>query len=225
MAGALLEASKTVLLVFAALFPIVNPLGVAPIFLMMTGDAPERVRRRLATRVALNGFLLLVASVFVGSHILRFFGITLPVVQVGGGLLVTVSGWKILTQEGAPKDRRAAAGVEDDRLVLDRAFYPLTLPLTVGPGSIAVAITLGSTISRAAADGGRLLDLAAAGAGLGLIAATIYLSFRFAGGIGRLLGQAGTNVFIRLTAFILVCIGIQITWNGLSALVGPLVGR
>ncbi|MGH7124906.1 MAG: MarC family protein, partial [Stellaceae bacterium] len=136
------EAINSFLLVYAALFSIVNPVSGAPVFLSLTRRFPRRVRQALAGRVALNGFLLLLGSLFVGSHVLEFFGLTLPVVRIAGGLVVTSAGWSLLNQEtdarAVSPAETAAGGEEPD------AFYPLTLPLTVGPGSITVAITLGS---------------------------------------------------------------------------------
>ncbi len=214
------EASNSFLLVYAALFSIVNPLGGAPMFLSLTRRFPPRVRQALAGRVALNGFLLLLGSLFVGSHVLEFFGLTLPVVRVAGGLVVTAAGWGLLNQE---IDSRAAPPAETAGKEEPDAFYPLTLPLTVGPGSITVAITLGSQRPQGAS-GIRDLALVAGGAVAGLvaIALTIYVCYRFAGHLERVLGKTGTNVMLRLSAFILVCIGIQICWAGVSALLGSL---
>ena len=125
-----------------ALLPIVNPLGSAPIFLSMTSWAPTEVRQVLASRIAVNAFVLVLASIFFGSYILGLFGISLPIVQIGGGLLVAAAGWRLLSP-GAEKlsDGGTAWSAEQ---VIERAFYPLTFPLTVGPGSISVAITLGA---------------------------------------------------------------------------------
>ena len=214
------ETMTSFLLVYAALFSIVNPLSGAPVFLSLTRRYPPRVRDALAGRIALNGFLLLLGSLFVGSHVLEFFGLTLPVVRVAGGLVVTSAGWTLLNQEEdseAPPPAQTAGGKEPD------AFYPLTLPLTVGPGSITVAITLGSQRPQAASG---ISDLAwiASGAVAGLVAIslTIYVCYRFAGHLDRVLGKTGTNVMLRLSAFILVCIGIQICWTGVSDLLRSL---
>ena len=136
---------RNVLLVFAALLPIVNPFGMAPIFAEMTLGYSESIRRTVAMRVAVNCTVLLVASLFVGSYILQFFGISLAAVQMGGGLLVTIAGWRILNQQDDLKERQLDTQPSTDR-ILSQAFYPLTMPLTVGPGSIAVALTLGSNL-------------------------------------------------------------------------------
>jgi multiple antibiotic resistance protein len=202
------------LLVYAGLFPIVNPIGGAPIFLGLTRECSAQERNALALLVALNSFALLLGSMFVGSYVLEFFGITLPVVRVAGGLVVAVAGWKLLqSDDGADGDRAGHRAVPPTD-----AFYPLTMPITVGPGSMAVAITLGSQRPRAGLSEIALLAGAAI-VGLIAIAATIYVCYRFAKRTVGALGDRGTNVLVRLSAFILLCIGIDILWSGYSALV------
>jgi multiple antibiotic resistance protein len=212
------------LLVYAALFPIVNPLSGAPVFLIMTRHVSREVRHKLAAGVAFNGFLLLLGSLLVGSHVLEFFGITLPVVRVAGGLVVSVMGWRLLNESADPnvEERQAAAPPPRHEPAPD-PFYPLTMPLTVGPGSMTVAITLGSQRPQAAQS---VSDLAVIGggavAGLLAIAATIYVCYRFAENLETILGKTGTNVLVRLSAFILLCIGIEIIWAGVSDLIASL---
>ena len=137
------------LLVFAALLPIVNPLGMAPIFAEMTLGYPEKIRRTVAMRVAVNGVALLAASLFIGGYILQFFGVSLAAVQLGGGLVVTIAGWQILNKREDLNERQPESP-PDNQEILSQAFYPLTMPLTVGPGSIAVALTLGSNLHEEA---------------------------------------------------------------------------
>jgi multiple antibiotic resistance protein len=205
---------RNVLLVFAALLPIVNPLGIAPIFAEMTLGYSEAVRRSVALRVAINGVALLVASLFIGGYILQFFGISLAAVQVGGGLLVTLSGWRILNKSGDLKDKQLDSA-PDTKEIYSLAFYPLTMPLTVGPGSIAVALTLGSNLHEEAH---LQLIVSALAAVLGIvgIGIAIFLCYWFSEGLQKLLGPTGTSILIRLSAFIVVCIGIQIVFNGLE---------
>lgn len=208
------ELANAFLLVYAGLFPIVNPIGGAPIFFDLTRECSQTERNGLARRVALNSFLLLLGSLFIGSYVLEFFGITLPVVRVAGGLVVAATGWKLLQAGNQSEDGRTG----HRQATPTDGFYPLTMPITVGPGSMAVAISLGSQRPRVPLPDIALL-LAAAVAGLIAIAATIYVCYRFAQGTVRALGEHGTNVFVRLSAFILFCIGIQIIWTGYSALV------
>jgi multiple antibiotic resistance protein len=208
------------LLVYAGLFPIVNPIGSAPIFLSLTGSATEAERNTLARRVAFNSALLLAGSMFIGSHLLEFFGITLPVVRLAGGLVLIAFGWKLLHTGVDPDSGHAANAAKPAPM---DSFYPLTMPLTVGPGSISVAIALGSQRPTAPFDYSHLaLVGGAAIAGILAMALTIYVCYRFAESTIAFLGKAGTNVMVRLSAFILLCIGIQIMWTGYSALIATL---
>jgi multiple antibiotic resistance protein len=221
MQSALTDLTKNTLLVVGALFPIVNPIGNTPIFLSLTHGLSPRGRTALARMIALNGLILILISIFIGTHILAFFGISLPVVQVGGGLVVISTGWALLRQSNDdgdnPDDRRECNESDYSR----QAFYPLTLPLTVGPGSISVAIAVGANRSEGSEWHWPLI----AGMLLGsvLISVSIYLSYRFAERIGRTLGDSAMNVIIRISSFILVCIGVQILWNGLSALLRTVI--
>ena len=208
----------TLLLVYGGLFPIVNPIGSAPLFLGLTQFCSDPQRNGLARAVAINSFFLLLGALFMGSHVLEFFGISLPVVRIGGGLVVTAFGWKLLNSDAPPEGASAAAAAAN--ATVPDSFYPLTMPLTVGPGSISVAISLGSARPKVL-NFEHLIPLAGAAiAGIVLIVLTVYLSYRFAEGLVRLLGPVGTNVLMRLSAFIMLCIGIQILWSGWSELTG-----
>jgi multiple antibiotic resistance protein len=162
----------------------------------------------------------LVGSTFFGSLILEFFGISIPVVRVAGGLLVTTVGWKLLSA-GAGSSHEPLHGAADAGVSVD-SFYPLTLPLTIGPGAISVALTIGSHHPRDPFGAHAMLLASTALLGLLAIALAIYGSYRFAAPLVRYLGEAGVNVLVRLSAFILVCIGIQIGWSGFGSLVAGL---
>jgi multiple antibiotic resistance protein len=211
----MIEAAKSLFLILSALFPIVDPLGGSPVFLAMTREYSPSMRRALSRRIAMNSFFLLVGSYFIGTHILSFFGISLPVVQVGGGLIVIAAGWTLLKQgndDGQTQAKRDIRPVDP----FASAFYPLTLPLTVGPGSISVAITLGANVPQH--QGFNFLNILSAIVGCVLLALSIFLCYGFADRLGRMLGATGMTVIIQLTSFLLVCIGVQILWNGASAL-------
>lgn len=207
------------LLVVGALLPIINPVGHAPIFLTLTADQDAAGRAVLARKVAINGFILLLCAMFVGDYVLEFFGVSIPVVQVAGGLVVAGLGWRMLAakeEDLAPPPAAphpAANGV--------RAFYPLTLPLTVGPGALSVAITIGANFPSTVQP--FIMDAGSAIAGALLVCLTTFLCFRHAQRLSALLGTAGTAVVMRLSSFILLCIGVQIIYNGLDALFG--IGR
>jgi multiple antibiotic resistance protein len=208
------EAAKNLLLVLVALFPIVDPLGGSPFFLALTRDYAPEARKALSWRIAVNGLFLLIASYFVGTYILAFFGISLPVVQLGGGLIVIATGWALLKQRDDEKhDMHRTVQPQDP---FHQAFYPLTMPLTVGPGSISVAITLGANAARHHAY--HPLTILAALIGMVLIAISILLCYAFADRLAQMLGSTGMTVITQLSSFFLVCIGVQIAWNGIKEL-------
>jgi multiple antibiotic resistance protein len=211
------EFLQTIVLVVAALFPIVNPLSGASIFLSTTAGYPSSARSVLARKVAIYGFVLLVASLVMGSHILSFFGVSLAAVQVGGGLVVAATGWALLNQPDKTREpgARAKASTHD---LLKHAFYPLTLPLSVGPGSISVTITLGANLP-AHGPAGWLVgwdSVLSAIVGLAIISALVWLCYYSAQWMSRVLGETGTSVVVRLSSFILLCIGVQIALNGVE---------
>ena len=206
------------LLVYAGLFPIVNPVGSAPFFLRLTRYVSDAERHALSRRVALGSFVLLLASLFVGAHVLDFFGISLPIVRVGGGLVVAAMGWKLLNDEGAAAQQNELVAKQE--AATPDAFYPLTMPLTVGPGSISVAITIGSQRPALSSGTEFLLVGGSAVAGITAIAATVFVCYRFADRMVGWLGPTGTDVVMRLSAFVLLCIGINIGWSGASELLG-----
>ncbi len=221
MNDALGEVFRTTLLIVGAIFPIVDPPENIPIFLAMTRGLGPEGRSVLARKIAINGFFLLVVSVLVGTHILAFFGISIPVVQVGGGLVVVAAGWKLLNRvDDDEKDTAPPPKAIKPSYLSQRAFYPLTLPLTVGPGSISVAIAVGA--NRPPGSETQWALPVAALLGCALIALTIYISYRFAEPIGRAVGDTAMSVIVRLSSFILVCIGVQIMWNGVRQLIATI---
>jgi multiple antibiotic resistance protein len=199
---------RIAILVVATLLPLINPAGSAAIFHSMTLGIPDDERRKMSRQIGLNSFFLVVAATFIGSYVLDFFGVSLTSVRIGGGLLVAASGWQLLNAE-----EKHGHIVTDVKKVESRAFYPLTFPLTVGPGTISAAITIGASLKE---PGVVLWQRALASlAGLAAVAFTVYFSFRFAARLIRFLGQTGTVVMLRLSAFILMCVGVQIIINAI----------
>jgi multiple antibiotic resistance protein len=218
------EALKPLLaalvLVPATLLPIINPLTAAPVFVATAGHN-RTIARRLARQVAINAFFVVVAALLVGNVVLDFFGISLPIVRIGGGLLVAATAWRLLT--GNTVDAVQAAAAEEasalsDAEVMRRSFFPITFPLTTGPGTIAAAIAIGAQFPQTPV-------LFAAGAavsvvGAALTALVVYLVFANSARVLGKLGEIGTLVMMRLFAFILLCIGIQFIWDGWAQLNG-----
>ena len=214
---------RSYLFALAAILPILNPAATAPIFLGLTEGASPDTRALLARRIARNMFLLLLGSMLVGSFVLDFFGISLPIVRVGGGLIVAAAAWRLLNVSPSTVDSRAEiAEAFTPEQASRQAFYPLTFPITCGPGSIAAAITVGVTLHHERVT----LSLARMAGGVGAllsISVLLYLAFRYAQHLLRPLGEAGTVVFLRLAAFILLCLGVQIVWDGVSELLSSVL--
>lgn len=201
---------------YAALFPILNPIGTAFIFLAMTRFLTAKARWRLARKISINTFILLTAVLWVGEWVLRFFGVGIPVVQVAGGLVLCSIGWKIMSQSPDMSDEHQKS-IRTDAEANASAFFPLTMPLTAGPGSMAVALTLGAHENLSSWS---LTVMGKLGAMVGLFfaAITIYICYGYADKLTQKLGESGTNVIIRLSAFIIFCIGLTILWHGLQEL-------
>lgn len=213
---------KSFLFVLAALLPILNPAATAPLFLSLTEGAAPRTRAVLARRIAGNAVALLVGAMLIGSYVLDLFGISLPIVRVGGGLLLASNAWRLLhTNQSANDNRAALAEAFTTDHARRQAFYPLTFPISCGPASISAAITVGATLF----DPKLSLSLARFGGGvlaLCVIGFVIFLALRYAAQLLRPLGEAGLVVFLRLSAFILLCLGVQIIWDGVRDLIKTL---
>ena len=213
----------TFLLAFGALFSIVNPLSGLFIFFGATREIEPRVRAQVSRWVAIYAFFLMAASLYIGAYVLGFFGVSIPVLRVAGGIVVAASGWRMLNQPDATEQRRSETpsprtmDVSPSRL----AFYPLTMPLTTGPGTISVAISLGANRPRGfhASTFAFFVETLAA---VALMALLIYVFYRYSARLAGLMGATGTTIVVRLSAFLLFCIGIQELWNGASELLGTL---
>lgn len=219
----LIGFGKSFLFALATLLPILNPTATAPVFLSLTSGASTATRAVLATRIARNVFLLLGAAMIAGSPVLNFFGISLPVVRLAGGLLVATTAWRLLnsTDAGVQRAAELAEGYTPE-MAKRQAFYPLTFPIACGPGSIAAAITVGASLHDPRLSL-RVAHIAGALPALAVIAVAVFVCLRFALQLLRPLGETGTAVFMRMTAFILLCLGVQIMWDGVFELFNQLM--
>jgi multiple antibiotic resistance protein len=215
---------------FSALLPLINPLGSALIFLGLVGAAPIDIYRGLARRIAINTVIFFAVIELIGSYLLGFFGISLPIVQVSGGMVIAMIAWALLNQpDSTPNPEKTEAAVpavtpaEIDSLK-QKAFYPFTFPITAGPGCIVVMLTLSVHTDQTT-----LEDKVLAHVGLFIaviaLSALIYLCYAYAPKIARTISPATAHGILRVVAFILLCIGVQIAWNGLSDLLTPLLHK
>jgi multiple antibiotic resistance protein len=213
---------------FSALLPLVNPLGSAFVFLGLVGLAPIDTYRSLARKIAINTVIFLVVIALGGSSLLTFFGISLPIMQVSGGIVIAMIGWSLLNQkDSAPSPEKTEAAhpaVTEAEIasLKGKAFYPFTFPITAGPGTLVVMLTLSIHARQPA-----LTQTALAYAGLLIailvLSASVYLCYAYAPKIVHSISPTTAHGILRVVAFILFCIGIQIAWNGLSNLIPALL--
>jgi multiple antibiotic resistance protein len=217
----MLEAVDAFLLAFPALFSIVNPPSAAFIFREVTADRTHAERVHIAGRVGFYSLLVLVVSLWAGSYVIGFLGISIPALRIAGGLVVASSAWGLLNspeQQEARKREQATTQPSDDEI----AFYPLTLPFTAGPGAISVAIALGAGRPPHEALGWFFVGLTAAAVAM---AAVIWVTFRFADRIVDRLSPSAGRIVTRLFAFLLLCIGAQILLTGVVDVLRPLLAH
>ena len=210
------------LLALSSLFSIVNPVGSALMFAQITADRSQAERAELSRRIGFYAALVMLSALWAGAPILNFFGVSLAALRIAGGLFVAAFAWTLLNAPEAREARKhAEAEPEAGENLAEVAFFPLTLPFTTGPGTSAVAIALGAY--RPSEPG----DLAGFFLGASLaavaIAGVIRLAYGSADRVVTLIGPVRARVLGRLSAFLLLCVGTQITVSGASDVLGPLI--
>lgn len=201
----------TFLMVFSSFMPAINPFGGAMLFLSMTSDIEHETRIRMARRIALYSFIVLLVSLYAGNLILNFFGISIDVLRVSGGIILFSTGWKVLHSDESQK-LSVASEPKKSHNYAEMVFYPLTLPVTTGPGSISVAVAFGATPMQGV--GG----VAGCLAGVVLNCVLIWVCYSNSDRVTRLLGAVGVNALTRIFSFILICVGVSVFWTGFSGL-------
>ena len=208
------------LLAFPSLFSIINPIGGALIFNSVTRDFAPADKLLLAQRIGIYALLVMLGALWGGAYVLNFFGVTLGALRIAGGAVVALSAWDLLMtrdrhEEGRHREGEAAA--QTDSSPLDVAFFPLTMPLTTGPGTIAVAITLGA--ERPASGIGLIAFFLGVSVAAGVNAALVWIAYRSAERLNGWLGTSARTVVAPLMAFLLLCIGVQILVTGVGDMV------
>ena len=222
----ILTVLNSFLIAFSALLPLINPLGSALVFFGLVGDAPGPVYRHLAGRIAINNIIFLGIIELLGVTILNFFGISLPIVQFAGGIVIAAMGWSVLNE----RDARATSRKKQEETDQDsqahnfeqEIFYPFTFPITSGPGTLVALITVtahnsGRTLTR------NVLSHVGVFLAIVVLSVLVYFCYRYAPKITRVIPPSTAHGILRVIAFILFCIGVQISWNGLSALIGQIL--
>jgi len=213
-------AEAAFLLAFPSLFSIINPIGGALIFYGVTKDFSPTDKEKVAALVGVYSLLIMFGALWAGAYVLRFFGVSIDALRIAGGTVVALSGWRLLTSADTHPDRRGHERAEErggDGDPMQLAFFPLTLPFTTGPGTIAVAITVGA--ERQSTDAGFLGFFLGASLAAVANAVIIWIFYRSADRLTTFIGPTAQAVIVRLTAFLLMCIGVQILVTALGDLV------
>jgi multiple antibiotic resistance protein len=217
------------LIAFSVLLPLINPFGSALVFLGLVGDAPPELVRSLARRIAINNIIFLAIIELLGAAILNFFGISLPIVQLGGGVVITAIAWGLLNEKSADastKGKEEETGEQHamhTRRLEEGAFYPFTFPITSGPGTLVGILTLGARMSDRAPLTQNILAHLGEFIAVIVLSVLCYFCYAYAPKLTRSISQSTAHGILRVIAFILFCIGVQIAWNGLSTLITRII--
>jgi multiple antibiotic resistance protein len=190
---------------FLALFPIVDPFGGIPIFFTMTSTWTTRDRSRTAFKTGMWVFVILVTFLFFGRFVLHFFGISLPVLKIAGGLIVANTAWGMVTSHAriTPEESHEAEDKEDISLT------PLAMPLMSGPGAIGVVMALAANADSAAGYLGMVIGVAG-------IALSVTLFFWLGGPLVRRLGPSAVGAINKIFGFLILAIAVQLVWDGVA---------
>lgn len=212
------------LFAFTAFFSIINPLGGTFFFLSATRSFSDTARTLLARWVAIYSFIILCVSLYIGAYVLSFFGISLPALRVAGGIVIAMTAWQMLnrTEDAEPQREQASAELHDHTNLRRQAFYPLTMPITTGPGTISVAVSLGTRRPQVLGSPEVASFFVQTMIAAILMCILIYVLYRHSQRISQVMGSTGTAIVMRLSAFLLFCIGIEVLWAGASEMLRSL---
>lgn len=192
---------------FAALFPLVNPIGAIPVFCSLTSNSTNFERRKTALKTAISVALILLLFYFVGEFLLEFFGISLGVLKIAGGLIVAHAAWEMVTSKSRISDEES----NEIKTKEDISFTPMALPLLSGPGAIGVAI--GMSI-----EGYKIEYTLGTSAGILLMAVVVYVALLLSSPLFKVLGKTGVGVLNKIMGFFILAIAVQLIVNGIMML-------
>ena len=189
-------------ILFGALFSVLNPIGTVPIFVGLTEDYTKQERSKLSLLTAVNVFIILIISFFIGQYVLAFFGITISALRIAGGLIITGSGFSLLNGK-FNKNRGINKEVKEDIESRNAiALTPLAMPMLAGPGSISLLIAFYQEHNTT-------MEIIASTVAILVVAFVIFLILRSAHYLARILGASGIVAISRIVGFLTIAIGIQ----------------
>ncbi len=197
---------------FTSLFPLINPVGTAIIIDPYFQNHSLHHRQLYSFKIAVYAFLMGVGTLAIGSWCLRFMGVSIPATQMAGGILIARMGLSLLSSE--PDNSQPEPSTSPESL-MSSLFYPLTFPLTLGPGGISALITLSAHAHRDQIDQ-TIINTLVLSLSLLTVCIVTYFCFAYSGLVIKRIGQSGSLIVNRLSAFLVFCIGVQMTMNGLK---------
>jgi multiple antibiotic resistance protein len=201
------------LVAFFQLFPIMNPPAMAPVFQEITHGIPEKSRNLIALKIAFYTFYLLTSILLIGGWLLKLLGVSIEMVGIAGGILLFHTAWGMLNRD----DRLTHTEREEMKVMSGKVFFPLTMPMTAGPGSIAVTLAMipqGQFFAIAS-----ILQIIGLCIGICFASASVWVFYRFSGAFLSRLGKTAKATIGQISAFILLAIGVQLIWHSLSNLI------
>lgn len=202
------------------LFPVVNPIGTAFILNPYFNNLNRKERKNAVKKIALFSFAICTVTVFTGRWILELFGLSIPVIQLAGGILICKMGWEFLSAGNNASENKVKSQHTDtmsENNIQDKLFYPITFPVTVGAGTISVLFTLGARSTHESIPD-YLINTGALLLSIIVICILIYIFYLNTKTLIRFMGPKGENVVNRISAFLIFCVGLQIAVNGIQAL-------
>lgn len=207
--------TSSFLVALPALLSIVNPIGGALIYHRVASGYTPAERVALAWRVAMYSAIVMLGSLWIGASLMSFFGVSIEALRIAGGAVVAASAWKMLYSPQENEDRKQAHADEAAfSRASDVAFFPMTMPLTTGPGTISVAIALSA--SRPVTTGAIIPFFIGVSSAAIAVALTVGVCYASADRVVSILGNSRARVLTRLSAFLLLCIGVQILMTGMQ---------
>ncbi|SHL16346.1 MarC family NAAT transporter [Flavobacterium xanthum] len=187
---------------FVALFSVLNPIGTVPIFVGLTQNDTKKERSRISLWTAINVFIILIVSFFIGQYVLIFFGISIDALRIAGGIIIVNSGFSLLSGEFNKKRGINKKAESDAQKRNDIALTPLAIPMLAGPGSISLLIAFYQEHNST-------MEILISSMAILAIAVTIFLILKSAHYLAKILGVSGIVAISRIVGFIVIAIGIQ----------------
>ncbi|HUM04111.1 MAG TPA: MarC family protein [Terriglobales bacterium] len=190
---------------FLALFPIVNPFGGIPMFFTLTANYSRQERHRTALRTSFYVIAILVIFMLFGRFVLNFFGISLPVLKIAGGLIVANTAWSMVTASSRITHEESSEALTKE----DISLTPMAMPMLSGPGSVGVVMGLAAHASGMLAYVGMIVGIVAIGL-------AVYLLLCTGGPLVKRLGPSGMGAITRIFGFLILAIAVQLVWDGVA---------